>query len=242
MKLAGRSVPAAAAKPVRDVRTVIKTIPPPALAAGIVFIILLIVCITLMSGGRSGGPGVRAASGTRVPQSMASRVREPARQPAPETDESESSPNALKVYTFQSSEAPVTSHQAQTPAPAPKRKPEVAPARIANTIPELTIVPERKAAKPAKPEKKAASTEPASDENAPAKAPEKQTGSSLLALALQYHDQGLNADAVDTINRAKALFQADVDAGKNVESAKRGVNLATKYAAVWGQPSEGSSE
>lgn len=69
-------------------------------------------------------------------------------------------------------------------------------------------------------------------------APEKEpasgsTGGTLLAQAIRLHDQGRTSEAIGAANQAIVLYRADVDAGRNVETSKRGIANANKLISIW---------
>ena len=59
------------------------------------------------------------------------------------------------------------------------------------------------------------------------------SGSTLLAQAIRLHDQGKTNEAIGAANQAIVLWDADVEAGKSVDSAKRGIANANKFISLW---------
>ena len=148
---------------------------------------------------------------------------------------------ALSVFTYP---------QASNAAPAPEQSmpiprvsvpaaalpaAEVKPAHLPKIDQELTLVAEPKASP-----KKVDSAKSADNtsEKQPAPGP---TAGSLLAQAIRLHDQGKTSEAIGVANQAIVLYKADVDADKNVDTARRGIANASKLISVW-QESASNSE
>lgn len=144
----------------------------------------------------------------------------------------------LSVYTFPS--APPAEQPVPTPpeARAAARTPEpVKPAPVPLKQPELKIVPEPTAPKTAppsnaqpRPSPPPAAAEPAPDPDVPA-----SSGSTVLARAIELYNAGREAEAIAAAQQAIALFQADIDAGRNTTVAQRGIANARKLVRVWQQ-------
>ncbi len=240
---AGRGAAQAPVRASRHIKDILVALPPPVQAAAGVFVVLMALGMLLIPGARRERSRVAAA-----PSSLRTPSSPPAGQPGPPSEApNEPSPDALSTYTFTAPGPTTTSHPEQ-----PQRQSQEAPAANGDEVPPVTIseryspltLAPKKPAKSQKSEKPKSASEEQASENAASqdKTPEKATGSSMLALALQYHDQGMDDDAARALNQAKTLFQADVDAGKNVVSSKRGIDLATKYAGIWGQSKESTEE
>jgi tetratricopeptide (TPR) repeat protein len=220
-----------------SLKSMVRSIPPQMLAAGVAFIVILMLTIVLLPGGDKATVARPLARGPESePQSM------PMTRSGSESLTNSTSVSAspsLKVYTF-----PAPS-QASTPIPpAPKpaerhtsmQQPEVKPAKLPSFGNELTIVPESKK----KPEKAAAKIEAVQPKPATSSAPKedatpKVDGTSLLAAAIRMRNQGRTQEAIDTAQQAITYFRAEVDAGTNVTSAKRGIDNAGKLISLWQQ-------
>jgi hypothetical protein len=66
-------------------------------------------------------------------------------------------------------------------------------------------------------------------------ASQEPTGNDMLARAIELYRQGKVSEAISTDQKAAELFQAEVDAGKNVAAAKRGIDNAQKLIQLWQQ-------
>jgi len=229
MKYTGHAAAASNARLRLDFAEALRAVPKPALAAGAAFLIMIALVIVFTS-----SPGAKRGSVevTKQPRESTVTVTQsaPVEQPA------------LSVYTFP---------QAANPSPtvpipkAPTRAPdssyaEVRPMKFPKIDQELILVPEPKAsakkpaAEPAKQPQK-----PADSKNTAASSP---GGGTLLAQAIRLHDQGKVSEAIGAANQAIVLYNADIDAGKGVEAARRGIGNATKLISVWQQSINGASE
>jgi tetratricopeptide (TPR) repeat protein len=207
----------------------LRSIPRPAMAAAgaLVIVVVLVVAVTGLTGGR---PKTTHAS---------KRHETPVVTVTP----SESSEPGLRVYTYPQAQNPSAAVPlAPTPAlPTPARAPssgEVKPLKLPKIDQELTLVPEPKpgAGKP-----EPAPARPNTVEDKPP-APARPTGDSLLAKSIKFRNQGDTSEAIGAANQAIVLYRADIDAGKNTDSANRGIATATKYISIWQAALARSSE
>jgi tetratricopeptide (TPR) repeat protein len=197
-----------------------RSVPKPAIAATAAFVMMIALVIIFTS-----SPGAKRGSveATKAPGQSEVTVTPsaPAEQPS------------LSVYTFpqaNTSSAPA----AERPIPrAPKPSEdasvsEVRPMKVPKIDQELTLVPEPKATKKpaAEPAKASESKQPASSS---------PSGGTLLAQAIRLHDQGKPSEAIGAANQAIVLYNADIEAGKSVDAARRGVANANKLISVWQQ-------
>ena len=203
----------------------LRAVPKPALAAGAAFLVMIALVIVFTS-----SPGAKRGSVevTKQPQESTVTVTQsaPVEQPA------------LNVYTFPQAANPspaATIPRAPTPAPGSSSV-EVRPMKLPKIDQELTLVPEPKA-----PSKKPAA-EPARQPEKPAASASSPSGDTLYAQAIRLHDQGKITEAIGAANQAIVLYNADIDAGKGVETARRGIGNATKLISVWQQSMNGASE
>ena len=233
-KLAGVGVGPA---PAIGMKAALKAVPKPVLAGFAAFIIILMLAIILYPGRQptpvsAGSVGANRGSPSGVsPPAGASRPVSAAVTPnAPKSPPQQS----LNVYTYPA--APRAA--AATPARSPKTKSKAAgndqpsnvkPIKLPSFAgADLAIIREPSdsgaVAGGPKPEKP---TEPAASSPI--------TGSRMLAEAIQLHDQGHADQAIGAAEQSIALFQADIDAGRNPDSARRGVQNAKTLIKVWHQ-------
>lgn len=211
-------------------RAALASVPRPLMAALVAFLVIVFVVIVLMPGsGREREPrGLKHPTKAPVPTSSGPTITRNAPSAPPSS--------SLSVYGYPATSSPPTSVPAVS-SPVRPRQPQAATssggfARASSMpVPELTIVPVPR---------KTTSTAPKT--NAPAVRPRPveakggaSAGSRMLAEAIQMHDQGLDEESIGTAERAIKLFQADIDAGRNSESAKRGIENAKKLIAIWSQ-------
>jgi tetratricopeptide (TPR) repeat protein len=213
-------------------KAVVMSAPPQALAAGVTFIVVLMLAIILIPGPKKSTlPTSSKLSSGNMPQ--ASVVPSDSVNTAPA--------QGLKVYTF-----PAPTAQASTPAPAPAPNntlganphlSEVKPVKLPSIGNELTIV-----AEPKKSEKASVKVEPVQPKIAkPAASAQKADttpktdGTSLLATAIQLRNQGRTQDAISTAEQAITHFQSEVNSGSNATSAQRGIENARKLISLWQQ-------
>lgn len=239
MKYSGHS--AVEPKPRLGVRIVeaLERVPRPALISGAAFILLLTIVIVSTNPSRGGRRISRSERATFPDKPIVTVTR---------TDEEP--PAGLKVYTFPQA---TTSPSATVPTPSsapvptvaapkisvpaiPSSLVEVRPMKVPKIDQTLTLVPvpkspaKKPAAEPAKqPEKPSSSGKQPSTTTAPASA----SGNTLFAQAIRLHDQGKVSEAIGAANQAIVLWNADIEAGKNVDAAKRGVANAKGLISVW---------
>jgi tetratricopeptide (TPR) repeat protein len=221
-----------------------KTVPRPLLAGFGAFILILILAIVFYPAKDERVAGAQPARSSTASGPVGAAVTPNAPKTPPQ------SPSALKVYTYRA--APQTGNP--IPARAPKLESPAASKLSDNAKPstrkpvklpsftgtELAVVPRTgaksasaTAAKAGKPPKTTeADTTPEKVEPATGGP---NTGGKMLAQAIKLHDQGYTDEAIGAAQQAIALFQADVEAGRNVDSAKRGSENAKKLIKVWHQ-------
>ncbi|MHB9035164.1 MAG: hypothetical protein ACYC64_00755 [Armatimonadota bacterium] len=240
VKLNGGIAPLRVARrPVASFKSAVKSIPPQLLASGVAFIVILMLVIILLPGGDKSTMAESSKLGSGNEPQQVAAARNGAESLT--TSASASAPSGLKVYTFPAptqapSPAPPTPGSAprQITEPSP-RQPEVKPAKLPSFGNELTIVPE-----PKKSEKATAKIEPAQSKPAMAGSPKEDTtprvdGTSLLAAAIRMRNQGRTQEAISSAQQAIPYFQAEVDAGTNATSARRGIDNAKKLISLWQQ-------
>lgn len=208
----------------------IGSIPRPVIAgaAALVVVVVLVVAVTGLSGGK---PKV-------------SHPRSRHEKPVVVVEQGESNGVPPRVYTFPSLQSPPTAAPlAPTPiAPRPPRPPSagVEPLKVPKPDRELTLVPEPKPEN--KTESATKSPQPTVQENPAPPAPSKPSGDSLLARAIRLYNEGDASGAIDAARQAVDLYEADIAAGRNPDSARRGIDTAKKYISVWQAGSARSSE
>jgi len=247
LKLTGHRTPPEPAGFIAYFKKLFDAVPRPVLAAFGAFVVLLALAIVLTGSGAKHPDRVainRTAESSNRPHvsvTPSAPVNAPVNAPA------------LSVYTFPPAAAttppsprPITpAPQVMLPEPRPKPQ-DVSPIRIPPIGNELTLTPAPKsspAPKPAQEQPKPA--EPAQPKKDMAVAMDHNSspsGGTLLAQAIRYHDQGKLQEAIGAANQAIVLYQADIDAGRNAEAAKRGAANATKLISVWQGGLSGSSE
>jgi len=208
----------------------IKAIPTPAFAAAaaLVVVVVLVVAVTGLTGGKQK---------TGRPHSSHERA-------VVTVKPAESNEPAPRVYTFPPPESsPLQVPLAPTPAAPRPPKPtsaEVKPVKVPKIEGELTLVPEPKPQ--ADKTEPTAKPPPTTEENPTPPASTKPSGNSLFAKALRLYEAGDASGAIEAAKQAIDLYQADIDAGRNPESARRGIDTAKKYISVWQAASARSSE
>lgn len=234
MRLAGQK-PQPPIRSVLDFRGAVKSVPMPMLAAFGAFLLVLVLLIVLVPG--SGGKTAVEVTPAQA-DNESGRLRSTVRASQPPS----APPGELKVYTFPSTSADTAARTpTPPPAPAPQEqappKETIKPAKLPPLGPELTIIPEPKKPKEAAPAPaKPAPSKPAvSEPSNPAPAPLGPSGASVLADAIKLHNNGRNQEAIGAAEQAIALYQADMDAGRNADSARRGIDNAKKLIKVWQQ-------
>ncbi|MEN6356560.1 MAG: zinc ribbon domain-containing protein [Armatimonadota bacterium] len=216
-------------------KAVVMSAPPQALAAGITFIVVLMLAIILIPGPKKSlSPRRSKLSSGSMPQASV----------VPSNSVNTGASQGLKVYTFP---APAAATQAPTtpaPTPAPSNtlgaKPhisEVKPVKLPPIGNELTIV-----AEPKKSGKASAKVEPVQPKIVKSAASAQKTdttpkanGTSLLAAAIQLRNQGRTQDAISTAEQAITHFQSEINSGSNATSAQRGIENARKLISLWQQ-------
>lgn len=218
-----------AAPALAGLRAVVRAVPPQFLAAFAGFLAVLVVLIVLIPGGGKG-----SVKGSRDALDRESgRVGVPATQSVPVAPPE----RPLNVYTFPA--APSADRSVPTPpeARAIATAPEpVKPAPVPPRPPEPKIVLEPAAPRPSAPNASPrASAPPAQEEPGPDPDVPASSGSTVLARAIELNNLGRNAEAIAAAQQAIALFQADIDAGRNTTVAQRGIANARKLVRVWQQ-------
>ncbi len=210
-------------------KAALKAVPPPVVAGFGAFLVILALAIIFMPGGERSPAEAESAAADAHARAAGPAITQnaPTAPPAP----------ALRVHTF-----PAPTRQefvAPSPRPQPeseKKPPSVEPLKLPSLRgADLKVVPatkppadiEKPPAATAKPEANAAPDEPE-----PVRA---NPGANRLAEAIRLHSQGRSQEAIGAAQQAIALYQADIEAGKNVESSKRAVANAKKLVTVWQQ-------
>lgn len=223
------AVPSAAARP--DFVDALRAVPKPLLAAFGAFLVVLLLVIVLTS--RPGTPPKPEATGKLSEASSVTVTQTP---PTEQPTQS--------AYTYPQATNPPVVPIPTVPiprAPAPQSNStsaEVRPAKLPKIDQELTLVPEPKPSAAKKP----AAEPPGNASESKPTVSSSPSGGTLLAQAIRLHDQGKDAEAIGAANQAIVLYNGDVDAGKNVDAARRGVANATKLISVWQQSMNGASE
>ncbi len=211
-----------APEPKTSLAIIMDAVPKPLLAASAAFIVMLVIVIVFTTAPKK--------------QPATSEVVQPEQQPVAVPATQPDAP-PLSIYTFPSATAqnqpplpaePVQqapSGQTQTP-----QSTEVRPVQVPKVDQELTLVPEAKKTQPSTSEPEPAKPTPTPQPPAP-----EPSGDSQLAEAIRLHNQGRNSDAIITANNAIALFNRDIQDGRGVDSAKRGIENARKLISVWQQ-------
>lgn len=237
MRLAGQ-LPAPKSKPrISNLKTAFAAIPMPVRAGFGAFLLALIVAIILIPGGKQ-EPQVRVST-TETDRSASSHPLQDIGKREPPSTPPERS---LSVYTFPSTSAagrdlvptPPESRATQQESPP---KPAVKPAALPALGPELTLIPEPKRTEPPK-SKPSASASTKEAEPKPAQDDSSHsgpTGRSMFAEAIRLYNAGQPQEAIGAAEQAIALYQADVEAGRNVDEARRGIDNAKKQIKVWQQ-------
>jgi len=200
---------------------VLWSVPKPVWGGFAAFVVVLFLSVFLTTPPES-KPQPTARPRHEIPKSAAATT--PSAPPQPQ----------LKVYTFTASPAAPAPTAPRTPVPSanltkPNPAPEVRPVKVPKIDQELELVAEPKQEAPKKP-----AAEPAKPAEKPAVEKESApTGATLLAQAIRLHDQGKVSEAIGLANQAVVLYQADVNAGRNVEAASRGIKNAQKLISIW---------
>lgn len=232
-------------------REAIRAVPPQFLVAAGVFLVVLMLTIILIPGSEK--DPVRAAGDNDKRVQIASPSNAPGAAQA-DTSASQPQQQPLRVYTFptppQSAPAPSSpSSPARRIPPINNHEPaDVGPVKLP-PLGTVTVVPEPRdgarsttkpeSRQPDEPSGKSGVDEketPSLAEDDPAPRIDGQT---MLARAIDLHNQGRNAEAIGAAQQAMSLFQADIDAGRNVGAASRGVENARKLVRLWQQTAAG---
>jgi len=223
--------PGALRRAIRKALAWIGSAPTPVVAAAITFFVVAVVLAVALA------PSEKREAGGANDSTAARPVFDPG-VPG-NTRTTPSADDSLKVYTFQPAPAPVQpprpSQVAAAKPPTSKKPEEVEPVKLPALGSELTLVPE-----PKKPNKTPAQ-QPASVRVGPADKPSgpvetsRIDGASSLARAIQLHEKGMVSEAIDSARQAIDLFSADISAGRNTDSARRGVANARKLIGLWQQ-------
>ncbi|MGQ9580547.1 MAG: hypothetical protein ACUVT8_06325 [Armatimonadota bacterium] len=216
---------------------IIDLLPKPAWVAFVTFVVVFVVALIAMPGGNERGESEHKLRQTKQKQASSARVRV---QPQPP---------ALKVYTFP---APVSASLAGPVKGVPQTQPErpapsgttAEPSRIPPlSVPGVKIVPESKKteseSKPAEKTQEPTPVKTPSVEEKPSKLP---TGDTALRQAVEFRRQGKHQEALEAAQEAVRLYQADIDAGRNLEAAKNGLQTAQKLIEVSRQALAGSGQ
>ena len=215
------------AKPAVGLRAAFRAVPPPLVAGFGAFLAILALAIILMPRAEEKPAGAEPAGTGAASQAVGATVTQNAPKAPPSA--------GLRVHTFPA--APRALMPA-APIPQPHARSEGTPSNVGPIkLPslgraDLKIVPGA-----AETERKPATTTTPPDRPAPTTEtpPRANPGANMLAQAIQLHNQGLPQQAIGAAEQAIALYQADIEAGKNVDAAKRGVANAKKLVTVWRQ-------
>jgi tetratricopeptide (TPR) repeat protein len=233
----------------------IRKVPMPVLAGLGTMVVLFVVGLVILLSSGDDEPARAAKSGRDAPSGRISPVSTPGALQASPAAPSGSAP--LKVYTFpppvqQNSQAGSASVPPTPPPAREKLDLKVEPVKLPPLAgAQLSVVPEPKggdkpAKKPGTSQARPSGGEPAraQGETAPARPaePRGSDGDDLLAEAIRLHNQGRNTEAITLAQQAAGVFQADIDAGRDVTTAKRGAENARKLLQAWQSPAASSSE
>jgi len=247
--LAGnKSIPSAPVqvKSWSDLKFAIRALPTPALiGAGTFIVIIMFAIIFIPTGKKEQSIKInRQDDRARAKINLLTTAGEPQAYSA-STNNRGSAP--LKIYTFPEAPHQSASYSPQAPAPpasSNKLDLSIEPLKLpAMSNAEVTVLPV------SKPSKKAEAAQSKQEKNkqkepdkgqitiAPAQpaAPQAADGSTVLAHAIDLHDQGKTQEAISAAQQAMDLYQADIAAGKNSVSARRGSENAKKLIQLWQQ-------
>lgn len=225
LKSTGHAPTAPKAQPRAGLAELVNRVPRPVLASGAAFLVLLALAIVLT-----------APSGVSTRRAEPQRTDPPA-EPTVNVTQAAAPESSLKVYTFPQSSTTARPVNAPPTMPIPK-VPSIGPDRPTADVPpmkvpkidqELTLVPE-----PSTAAKKPSAESPKQPAEGKIDAVASgSSGSSMLAQAIRLHDQGSVTEAIGAANQAIVLWNADIEAGRGVDAAKRGIANATKFISVW---------
>lgn len=202
-------------------------VPAPILAAVCAFIVLLVFCSMLIPRGGSRAPRIAENSVDQTPMGKTQVTTTP--NPGPPEE------NAYNVYTYPSPpQTPALPNAPSTPAPTlPQVIKTSAPAAQKVKLPpagsELVLVSEEKKPAPPKPSRLDMSVKPKPTPTgtaSPSQDRDAPEGSALLSRAIELKNQGKYADAIDTARQSIQSYQSDLDGGRNVTEARRGIDNA----------------
>ncbi len=199
------------------------SIPAPALASIGAFILIIILGVTLILRSPKNNNEVVPARPARSANAVQTSTPNGLANASPE----------IQVYRY-----PTTP---TTPVPAPQQVETPKPANSVESIkplnlaPELILVAEKPKPIQPKPVKTGETTPaPKSASEPPTEITSDQpSGSNLLAKAITLKDQGRYSEAINLAQQAVELFQADLSAGRNTTSARRGLDITNKYIPLW---------
>jgi len=219
MRLVGQDAVAPPVQPAPKAFGALKAVPAPLWAAFATFLIVLMTAIILIPGGeKSKVTPARSAGPTKLNQVS-----------TPAAGSEAGAPGNLRVYTFP---GPSESGYASTPTPTPpppvgepsRLEIPTEPAKLPSIVgANVKIVPEPKGV--AKPKPGASAAKPPEPEEKPSTRPE---GDTALARAIEFRREGATGDAARAAQEAAKLYQADIDANRNLTAAYRGLANARK--------------
>lgn len=207
-----------------DFAEALRAVPKPVLAGFGAFLVVLALVIVFT--GRPDKPPKPTHAGKPPDKAIVSVAQTTPSEPG------------QSVYTFPQAANPsptVPIRKAPTPA-SDSSYAEVRPMKLPKIDQELTLVPEPK------PSPKKSAAEPAKQPPKPAETASSPSGDTLYAQAIRLHEQGKVSEAIGAANQAIVLYNADIDAGRRVEAARRGISNATKQISLWQQSTNGASE
>ena len=254
MKLAGKniSLPGAAAvvtKPINGFKEALKVIPVPYLAAAGAFFLVLMLTIIFWPAPEKPSVKITQAGSSSEPTKL-NMPSVPKKSETASSSVNQSRSPSLSVYSFPAQSQPQPQPMTHMSPPAlpskgnsvAKDEADVEPVKLPSLGSELIITPEPskkpKANQTSVSDGKGRAVVTPADSSPVREASAQIDGSTMLAHAIQLHNQGNNQEAVAAAEQAILLFQSDAQAGKNVDYANRGAENARKLIALWRQPAQ----
>ena len=208
-------------------RAALASVPRPVLAAfGALLLIIFVMIVMIPGAGRERGlPKPEPTQGTAGPAPPGPMV----------TRNAPSAPPSSSSSSYPAPPPPPALGVPVAPRPQPSQPATTSVGSPSLSSAQVTIVPEPRRTTPRNPTPavRPGPTEPKAGSS---------TGAKMLAEAIQLHDQGLHEESIGAAERAIALFQGEIDAGRNPEPARRGIDNAKKLVAVWEQSASAPSE
>ncbi|MFQ3548817.1 MAG: zinc ribbon domain-containing protein [Armatimonadota bacterium] len=195
-------------------------IPLPVIISAVIFVILVAVALLLIPPSGTNKPGINS---NMSPINEKNNIRPPS---GPEESTTEQTP-APSVYVFP--EQTGKAEESTPPPPPPQRETgRTAPNRpVPAAVPDMQVVPRDRENRENNIQSPSSNNNQRSSQDTDRRSDVTQPNpNTLLNRAFTLESEGRNVEAVAAAERAKQLFQQDIDKGRNVDAAKNGIRNA----------------